>query len=50
VITKAKKTYNENDFRVQTQGVECKKDESVLDEIPGAYKNIGLKVHFFLAF
>ncbi len=24
----------------QTQGVECRKDEGVLDEIPGAYKPI----------
>ncbi len=28
------------DFAKQTEGVECKKDESVLDEIPGAYKDI----------
>jgi len=25
---------------VQTAGVECRKDEGVLDEIPGAYKDI----------
>ena len=24
----------------QTEGVECRKDEGVLDEIPGAYKDI----------
>ncbi|MGB5897906.1 MAG: RtcB family protein, partial [Geitlerinemataceae cyanobacterium] len=24
----------------QTQGVECRKDSGVLDEIPGAYKSI----------
>ena len=24
----------------QTSGVECRKDKNVIDEIPGAYKNI----------
>jgi len=24
----------------QTQGIECRKDEGILDEIPGAYKPI----------
>lgn len=37
---KAKKTYNLEDFASQTQGVECRKDQGVLDEIPGAYKDI----------
>lgn len=36
----AKKKFNLTDLIAQTQGVECRKDESVLDEIPGAYKNI----------
>lgn len=29
-----------NDLIEQTKGVECRKDEGVLDEIPGAYKPI----------
>ncbi len=29
-----------NDLIEQTKGVECRKDEGVLDEIPGAYKSI----------
>ncbi len=36
----AKKRFNLKDFASQTNGVDCKKDDSVLDEIPGAYKNI----------
>jgi len=36
----AKKTYTLNDLIEQTKGVECRKDEGVLDEIPGAYKSI----------
>lgn len=38
--TKAKATYTMKDFMAQTDGVECRKDDGVLDEIPGAYKNI----------
>lgn len=38
--TKAKATFTTQDLEYQTQGVECKKDESVLDESPGAYKDI----------
>ena len=38
--TKAKKHFNVNDLLEQTKGVECRKDEGVLDEIPGAYKPI----------
>jgi len=36
----AKRTFSEADFERQTQGVECRKDKGVLDEIPGAYKDI----------
>lgn len=36
----AKRTFTEEDFAVQTAGVECRKDRGVLDEIPGAYKSI----------
>jgi tRNA-splicing ligase RtcB len=37
---KAKKTYTTEDLKEQTKGVNCRKDAGVLDEIPGAYKNI----------
>ncbi len=36
----AKKSFNEKDMEEQTQGIECKKDASVIDEIPKAYKPI----------
>ena len=36
----AKKKFTEQDLLEQTSGVECRKDTGVLDEIPGAYKNI----------
>ncbi len=36
--TKAKKTFT--DLVQQTQGVECRKDTGIIDEIPGAYKSI----------
>jgi tRNA-splicing ligase RtcB len=29
-----------DDLSRQTEGVECRKDEAVLDEIPSAYKDI----------
>ncbi|MGN6239420.1 MAG: RtcB family protein, partial [Cellulosimicrobium cellulans] len=38
--TKAKKTFTLDDLAVQTAGVECRKDAGVLDEIPGAYKDL----------
>lgn len=38
--TQAKKSFTIEDVEAQTQGVECKKDRSVLDEIPSAYKPI----------
>ncbi|MEH2199656.1 MAG: RtcB family protein [Nostoc sp.] len=37
---KAKNVYTLDDLIEQTNGVECRKDEGVLDEIPGAYKPI----------
>jgi tRNA-splicing ligase RtcB len=37
---KAKKQFSVDDLRAQTEGVECRKDQAVLDEIPGAYKDI----------
>ncbi|HEY9612692.1 RtcB family protein [Allocoleopsis sp.] len=38
--SKAKKHFSLDDLIEQTQGIECRKDEGVLDEIPGAYKSI----------
>lgn len=37
---KAKLNFTLDDLIQQTQGVECRKDEGILDEIPGAYKPI----------
>ncbi|MGW1173176.1 RtcB family protein [Kitasatospora sp. NPDC002543] len=36
----AKKRFTTQDLVEQTKGVECRKDGGVVDEIPGAYKNI----------
>ena len=38
--TKAKKTFTTQDLAEQTAGVECRKDAGVVDEIPGAYKDL----------
>jgi tRNA-splicing ligase RtcB len=38
--SKAKREISLEDFKAQTAGVECRKDEGVLDEAPGAYKDI----------
>jgi tRNA-splicing ligase RtcB len=38
--TEARKRFSVEDLIQQTQGVECRKDEQVIDEIPGAYKDI----------
>ncbi|MBD2090821.1 RtcB family protein [Microcoleus sp. FACHB-1515] len=37
---KAKNAFTLDDLIAQTKGVECRKDEGVLDEIPAAYKSI----------
>ncbi|CAM3939540.1 RtcB family protein [Nocardiopsis rhodophaea] len=37
---KAKKTFTRADLVEQTKGVECRKDISVIDEIPAAYKDL----------
>lgn len=37
---RAKRQFSVDDLRAQTEGVECRKDRAVLDEIPGAYKDI----------
>lgn len=36
----ARRTFTLADLAAQTEGVECRKDDAVLDEIPGAYKAI----------
>lgn len=36
----AKKTFTTQDLKNQTLGVECRKDEDIIDEIPAAYKDI----------
>jgi tRNA-splicing ligase RtcB (3'-phosphate/5'-hydroxy nucleic acid ligase) len=36
----AKRRFSVKDLATQTSGVECRKDKGVLDEIPGAYKDI----------
>jgi len=36
----ARRRFTVNDLAAQTDGVECRKDDAVLDEIPGAYKDI----------
>lgn len=38
--SQAKREFSLEDLRQQTSGVECRKDEGVIDEIPGAYKDI----------
>jgi tRNA-splicing ligase RtcB (3'-phosphate/5'-hydroxy nucleic acid ligase) len=36
----AQKSFSLDDLATQTEGVICRKDKGVIDEIPGAYKNI----------
>ncbi len=38
--SKAKRLFSQEDLEAQTTGVECRKDKSVIDEIPAAYKDI----------
>lgn len=38
--TEARRRFTKEDFEAQTLGVECRKDADVIDEIPGAYKDI----------
>ena len=38
--TAAEKQFTEADMIRQTEGVICRKDKGVIDEIPGAYKDI----------
>lgn len=36
----AKRRFSLSDLVAQTEGVECRKDAAVIDEIPASYKNI----------
>jgi hypothetical protein len=36
----AKRAFTIGDVRAQTAGVECRKDAGIIDELPGAYKDI----------
>lgn len=38
--TKARQLFTQKDLVQQTQGIECRKDEVVVDEIPSSYKDI----------
>jgi tRNA-splicing ligase RtcB len=38
--TEAKRRYSVEDHLKATEGVECRKDDGVIDEIPMAYKDI----------
>ncbi|CAG0985166.1 partial RNA-splicing ligase RtcB, partial [Rhodocyclaceae bacterium] len=38
--TQAGKTFSERDLERETEGVICRKDRGVIDEIPSAYKDI----------
>lgn len=38
--TQARKRFSVDDLRKQTEGVECRKDQGVVDEAPHAYKDI----------
>ena len=38
--TAARKRFTRQDLEAQTQGVQCRKDTGVIDEIPAAYKDI----------
>jgi len=43
--TEAKRRFNSRDLAEQTRGIECRKDRGVVDEIPGAYKDIDAVMH-----
>lgn len=38
--TKARELFKTSDLEAQTKGIECRKDEGILDEIPASYKDI----------
>ena len=39
-LTEARKRFSLTDLVNQTQGVECRKDDAVLDELPSGYKDL----------
>ncbi len=41
----AKRQFTIADLKEQTKGIECRKDEGVIDEIPAAYKDIDQVMH-----
>ena len=43
--TKARKVFTLDDHAKATAGVECRKDADVIDETPGAYKDIEAVMH-----
>lgn len=43
--TQAKKQFSHRDVETQTAGVECRKDQGIVDEIPAAYKDIEQVMH-----
>ena len=43
--TAARKSFTVADHVVATSGVECRKDEGVIDETPAAYKDIDAVMH-----
>lgn len=43
--TEALKTFTIDDHALATEGIECRKDSDVLDETPGAYKDINLVIN-----
>lgn len=38
--TKARQLFTVQDLVTQTEGIECRKDDAIVDEIPSSYKNI----------
>jgi tRNA-splicing ligase RtcB len=40
--SKARKTFTVEDHKKMTKGIECRKDSDVIDETPGAYKDIDM--------
>jgi tRNA-splicing ligase RtcB len=43
--TEAKRRFTLEDQKKATEGVECRKDSAVIDEIPMAYKDIDAVIH-----
>ena len=43
--TQAKRKFDRFDLMAQTEGIECRKDGGVVDEIPSAYKDIDQVMH-----